>query len=135
MSVTNTGVGHFFPTYVTPRVLIRGFQQDAAGRKLGGTEQQFVIGRQVSQDLSREIADTRIAPDAKSAFDYRGPHHGGATSLVWQAEVQPDAFYLEFYGALLRDPLVGPSRSLIALARDSAAASSFSIFSRQVPLP
>lgn len=134
MSVANTGVGHFFPTYVTPRVVIRAFQQDAAGRKLSGTEQEFVIGRQITLDLSREIADTRIAPDGKAAFDYRGARHRGATDLVWQVEVQPDAFYLEFYKALLRDPLAGKSRQLIVQARDSAAASSYRMFSKQLPL-
>lgn len=135
LGVTNSGVGHFFPTYVTPRVVVRGFQQNAAGRKLGGTEQQFVIGRQVSQDLSREIADTRIAPDATAAFDYRGPRHDSAVALVWEVEVQPDAFYLELYEGLLRDAPEGNSRSLIAQARDAAAASPFQVFSRQLALP
>ncbi len=135
LSVTNTAVGHFFPTYVTPKVVIRAFQRDAAGHELSATRQQFVIGRQVSQDLVTEVADTRIAPDAKAAFDYRAPRHVRAAELVWQVQVQPDAFYYELYGALLRDPLAGPSRSLITRARDSAAASSFEIFSRQLPLP
>lgn len=134
LRVANTGVGHFFPTYVTPRVVLRGFQQDAAGRKLSGTEQQFVIGRQVSLDLSQEIADTRIAPDATAAFDYRGPRHGSAANLVWEVEVQPDAFYLEFYAALLRDALDGKSRQLIVQARDSAAASAYKVFARRLPL-
>ena len=134
LSVANTGVGHFFPTYLTPRVVLRGFQQDAAGRKLSGTEQQFVIGRQVSLDLSQEFADTRIAPDATAAFAYRGPRHDSATELVWEVEVQPDAFYLEFYKALLRDAPDGKGRRLIVQARDSAAASAYQVFSRRLPL-
>lgn len=134
LSVANTGVGHFFPTYVTPRVVVRGFQQDAAGRKLAGTEQQFVIGRQVSPDLSQEIADTRIAPDATAAFHYRRPRHGSAARLVWEVEVQPDAFYLELYTALLRDAPDGKPRQLIVQARDSATASAYQIFSRQLAL-
>ena len=135
LSVANTGVGHYFPTYVTPRVVIRGFQQDAAGHKLDGTEQQFVIGRQVTLDLSTEIADTRIAPDAEATFDYRMPRHGRAVSLMWQAEVQPDAFYLEFYVSLLQSEMKGSSRQLITQARDSASASPYIVFSRRLALP
>ncbi len=134
LTVANIGAGHFFPTYVTPRVMIRAFQQDAAGRKLAGTEQQFIIGRQVTQDLSREIADTRIAPDAQAAFDYRAPRHRAATHLVWQVEVQPDAFYLELYESLLREPQGGNGRPLILQARDKAAASPYQLYSTQLPL-
>jgi hypothetical protein len=134
LSVANIGAGHFFPTYVTPRVLIRAFQKDANGRKLQGTEQQFVIGRHVPQDLSREIADTRIAPDATAAFDYSGPRQLDAAQLVWQVEVQPDAFYLEMYQGLLRGPQSAKSRRLITQARDNAAASPYLIFDSQLPL-
>ena len=135
LSVANTGVGHYFPTYVTPRVVVRGFQQDAAGHKLDGTEQQFVIGRQVTLDLSKEIADTRIAPDAEVTFDYRVPRHGRATSQMWQAEVQPDAFYREFYVSLLQNEMKGSSRQLIMQARENASASPYIVFSRRLALP
>lgn len=135
LSVTNTGVGHYFPTYVTPKVVISAFQQDAAGLKLPATEQQFVIGRQVSADLGREIADTRIAPDGKATFDYHRPRHAGARALVWQAQVQPDAFYLDLYVGLLRDGLGGKSRRLITQARDEAAASPYLVFDQLQPLP
>ncbi len=135
LNVTNTGVGHYFPTYVTPKVVISAFQQDAAGLKLAGTEQQFVIGRQVSADLSREIADTRIAPDARAAFNYRQPRHARASALVWQTQVQPDAFYSDLYEALLRDGLEGKRQQLITQARDEAAASPYLVFNQQLPLP
>lgn len=135
LTVANTGVGHFFPTYVTPRVVIRAFQQDAAGRELRGTEQKFVIAREVSHDLGREIADTRIAPDAKSVFEYRTPRHGGATDMVWQVEVQPDAFYFDVYESLLRGPLPDRSRLLIARARDNAKTSPYQLYAKQLHLP
>lgn len=135
LSVANTGVGHYFPTYVTPRVVIIGFQLDATGNRLKETQQQFVIGRQVSLDLSQEIADTRIAPDARASFDYRRPRHARATALAWEVQVQPDAFYLEFYASLLRDAPQGRSRQLIMQARDAARASPYPVFSKHLPLP
>ena len=135
LDVTNTGVGHHFPTYVTPKVVILGVQLDAAGNRLKESEQQFVIGRQVSLDLSEEFADTRIAPDARASFDYRRPRHSSATALVWEVRVQPDAFYLEFYESLLRDAPRGRSRQLITQARDAASASPYLVFSKRLPLP
>ena len=135
LDVTNTGVGHHFPTYVTPKVVILGVQLGAAGNRLKETEQQFVIGRQVSLDLSQEIADTRVAPDARASFDYRGSRHASATALVWEVQVQPDAFYLEFYESLLRDAPRGRSRQLITQARDAASASPYLVFSKRLPLP
>lgn len=135
MTVTNSGVGHFFPTYVTPQVVIRAFQQDAGGRKLAGTDRAFVIARQVTQDLGREIADTRIPPDGQAVFDYRVPRQRGAKELIWQVQVQPDAFYLELYEGLLRSPQVGNGRQLIRQARDNAAASPYQLYSTRLPLP
>ena len=135
LEVANTGVGHYFPTYVTPKVVIRAVQLDARGNRLSATEQEFVIGRQVSQDLSQEIADTRIAPDARASFDYRRPRHSSATTLAWEVQVQPDAFYLEFYESLLREAAQGTGQPLIKQARDAASASPYLVFSRRLPLP
>lgn len=135
MRVANTGVGHYFPTYVTPKVVLRAYQEDGAGRKLAGTTQEYVIGRQVSLDLSREIADTRIAPDNAAVFDYRAAPHPDAAALVFEVEVHPDAFYLEFYLALLQDDAMsGESRRLIVEARDHTLASPYLLFSRRQPL-
>jgi hypothetical protein len=134
LSVTNTGVGHYFPTYVTPRIVIRAIQLDTRGNGLKATAREFVIGRQVLPDLSREIADTRIAPDARAIFDYRGPRHAGASALAWQVEVQPDAFYLAFYDALLGGATAGRNRQLLVRARDAALASPYIVFSQRLPL-
>ncbi|MBI3285632.1 MAG: hypothetical protein HYZ65_12410 [Burkholderiales bacterium] len=135
ISVGNSGVGHYFPTYVTPKVVVHGFQQDAAGHKLEGTEQLFIIGRQVSLDITKEIADTRIAPDAEASFDYRAPRHQSATALMWQVEIQPDAFYLEFYRELLKYPTKGEGKRLIIEARDHASTSPYIVFSKSLALP
>lgn len=135
LTLANTGVGHYFPTYVTPRVVISGFQEDAAGRKLDGTQQQYIIARQVPLDLSREIADTRIAPDAQAVFDYQAPRQANAASLVLQVQVQPDAFYLDFYESLLKDDLKSSSRQMLTQARDAAKGSPYTVFIQRLPLP
>lgn len=134
LRVTNAGVGHYFPTYVTPSVVVRGVQRDAAGRELRGTSREFVIARQVSPDLDQELSDTRIAPDAFASFDYRAARHPRATTVAWKVEVRPDAFYLDFYQARLRTEPAGRGRAQIARARDQAAASAFVIYAADLKL-
>ncbi len=135
LSVRNTGVGHHFPTYVTPKVVVRGVQLDASAKRLPGTQQEFIIARLVSMDLSREIADTRIAADAKADFDYRQPRHARAVALLWEVEVQPDAFYFDFHVSWLRDNPAGRGRAQIAQARDAARASRYIVFARRLAWP
>ena len=49
--------------------------------------------------------------------------------------VHPDAFYLEFYEAWLRDTPAAAGRSLIVQARDSAKASPYLVYSKVLALP
>src|SRR6058998_2503565 len=68
--VENSGVGHRFPTYVTPLVLLRAELVDAAGRALAGTRVERRIGREVTLDLEREVSDTRLAPGERAELAY-----------------------------------------------------------------
>jgi len=52
LSLSNTGVGHRFPTYLTPRVVLEAYQRDARGELIAGTRRESVIARQVSMNLS-----------------------------------------------------------------------------------
>src|SRR5207253_1402730 len=70
LSIANTNVGHFFPTYVTPMVVVRAVLTDAQGGTIAGSEQQMSIGRDVTPSLSQERADTRIAPGGRLTFTY-----------------------------------------------------------------
>src|SRR5919197_651632 len=71
LRVQSSRVGHAFPTYVTPRVLLRVELLDSVGRPLPGTQQERVIAREVALDLSRETSDTRLAPGQTVVLDYR----------------------------------------------------------------
>ena len=52
--VENTRVGHAFPTYVTPRVVLRGELIDGAGHVVPGTVRERVIAREVGRASCRE---------------------------------------------------------------------------------
>lgn len=134
LSVRNTGTGHMFPTYVTPRVVVEGFQEDARGRMLAGTRQIRVIGRHVRADLSEEFADTRLAPGEELLFRYRWRAQPAARALRWRLRVEPDAFYTEFYRALLQSGAAGTGEPMIRRALDEALASEYTLFSERILL-
>ncbi len=127
LTLANTGTGHHFPTYVTPRVVMEMFQAGADGRPLAGTRQAFIVARQVAPDLSREIADTRIAPGAEARLDYRRPLHARAVRLDSRVRVEPDAFYTDFYRSLLAGG-AGKGDKMIRRALADSLASHFLIF-------
>src|SRR5204862_170851 len=76
----NRGVGHRFPTYVTPLVLLRAELVDAAGHALAGTRVERPIGREVTLDLEREVSDTRLAPGERAELVYARALEDGAVA-------------------------------------------------------
>ena len=125
--LANTGAGHFFPTYVTPRVVVSIRQESSNGAALAGTLQEHLIARTVTADLSAELSDTRIAPDEKRVLDYRARRHPRATHLAIQIRVEPDAFYTGLYRSLLEEDSSGPGRKQIARALSNSLASSYTL--------
>src|SRR6185436_19772252 len=99
--VESTRVGHAFPTYVTPRVVLRGELIDSAGNVVPGTVRERVIAREVALDLSREIRDTRLAPGARARLDYRARAPVAGLRVRLSVVVEPDAFYTAFFEAVL----------------------------------
>src|SRR5207249_8546145 len=71
LTVENTRVGHAFPTYVTPRVVLSAELVDQAGKVVVGSRGEKVIAREVTLDLERELSDTRLMPGAKAVLHYR----------------------------------------------------------------
>ncbi len=135
LTIKNTGVGHFFPTYVTPKVIIEGYQEDASGNAIQGSTQTLVIGRQVAIDLSQEIADTRLPPDGEAKLVYRVAMHPNAVALVFQIRVEPDAFYTQFYKTVLEGKTAGKGESLIRQALAESEASTFMLYRKHYSLP
>jgi hypothetical protein len=133
LTITASRVGHFFPTYVTPRVVVRFGLVDASGQPLVGSSQEHVIGREVALDLSRELADTRIPPGGQARFEYRRRLDRPGLHLRVTITIFPDHFYTGFFRSLLR---TGPGRGEPAIreALDATLRSSFDIFDRTLPL-
>lgn len=129
--LANTGAGHAFPTYVTPKVLMKGVALDEAGKPIAGTERSHVIQRRVEFTGGNwvERSDTRLLPGQSATLEMPWPASG---RLRMWLEVHPDDFYdHDVYDDLLRELAKdGPAAALIAEADRRARASRFRLFER-----
>ena len=133
LRVRSTRIGHAFPTYVIPRVILRGEQIDADGRAIAGTRQDYVIGREVTLDLEKELRDTRLMPGQTASLAYRMRAAASTARLRLSVIVEPDAFYVRFFQALVeQEDGAGLGQLREALATTSN--SPFVLFTRDVPV-
>jgi hypothetical protein len=126
-------VGHYFPTYVTPRVVTRVELRDARGRPVAKSREERAIGREVSPDLSRELADTRIAPRGNFVLRYRRPLAAPGLRLKVTVTVYPDHFYTGFFQSLLAQG-AGKGTAQIRQALAATRGSSFTLYEKELPL-
>ncbi len=126
--ITNTGAGHFFPTYTTPLVVIKGFRVDREERPIPSSVKQTYIGRKVNLDLTQEIFDTRIPPQKKIEFDYDMNDYYNNDKIVFEIWVHPDEFYNRFYSALLKSENMDIDRKAIEKALKATKDSGYRLF-------
>ena len=133
LTVKSVRVGHAFPTYVTPKVVLRAELIDAAGAVVEGSREERVIAREIALDLSREIADTRLLPGQAATLRYRRRLPAAGISARLSVVVYPDAFYTSFYEALLQQG-AGRGAAQIRQALEATRRSPFEVFRRELPL-
>jgi hypothetical protein len=151
LKITNAAVGHYFPTYPTPAVVVRGFLKGPDGTALEGTVKEGVVGRRIPIDLSTEEFDTRIPPLGTFTFDYDAGAAGdaeaeggawgvggleteGAKALVLEVWVYPDEFYNRFFTALLSQKHAPGVEKDLKEALDSTERSKYLLFKKEFQL-
>ncbi|MFQ5471059.1 MAG: multiheme c-type cytochrome [Gammaproteobacteria bacterium] len=130
ITVKNSGVGHYFPTYLTPKVFIRAYFVDKNQHMVPDTIQEAVIGRDATLNLSKELFDNRIPPGEALSVIYQQRLPDENLDLLVEVEVDPDNFYRRFYQSLLETNATGKGRSFIEKALKNANESSFRIYNR-----
>jgi hypothetical protein len=135
ITITNSGAGHYLPTYVTPKIFVRGDLLDNAGEAITDSFQEAVIGREIALNLSREVYDTRIAPKASLDFGYEMTLPENAAALRVQIVVHPDHFYQRFFEAVLKRDRGSLGKAHLETALEKTATSSFTVFEHHVPVP
>ncbi|MCC6502640.1 MAG: hypothetical protein IT362_05855 [Deltaproteobacteria bacterium] len=134
LKITNSGVGHFFPTYVTPLVVISGFLTDSKGNALKGTLMEAQIGRKVTLDLETELFDTRIPPFRSFEFNYEMKRVEKAGQLVLEVRVYPDEFYQRFFESALKKQDPDMKHKELREALRTTSESSYLLFRKVVEL-
>ncbi|HKY60829.1 MAG TPA: multiheme c-type cytochrome [Gemmatimonadota bacterium] len=101
LALTNTGTGHFFPTYVTPAVDLEIAFLDTGGDTL--ETRLRTLQRDAYFDGAEwiEREDDRIPPGETRALEWRGPAPRGAARVTGRVVVRPDAFYRDFFAQVL----------------------------------
>ncbi|MFQ5520147.1 MAG: hypothetical protein ACE5FK_02015, partial [Candidatus Methylomirabilia bacterium] len=132
LSVTNSGVGHYFPTYVTPKVFLRMELVDAQGATVPASGEEAIIGREVTLDLSQELYDTRLPPTASFTMKYARKIERRGLKLRARVVVEPDHFYTRFFKAVI--PPAARGRRQLEEALAATERSAFTIFSEEVGL-
>jgi len=134
ITMTNSAVGHSFPTYVTPKVLVRFELIDGNGRSLKDSVQEERLGREVTLDLSQELFDTRIPPGESRTVRYVRPISRPGLTLKAAVAVAPDDFYVKFFEAIVPKAKTKKARALLREAMGAARKSSFLLFEEEVVL-
>lgn len=101
LALHSHGVGHAFPTYVTPRVFLAIWQEDAVGREIAGSREEDIVGREIDFSSWEEVFDTRIPPGGSRVLSYAHPSRPAAVAVVGQVRVDPDFHYRDVFASLL----------------------------------
>lgn len=136
LTVTNAAVGHHFPTYTTPRVLLSATVEDAQGRALAPAA-TFEIRREVvwEKEAWVERRDTRIPALATRSLAHALPRPAGAAQVRAKVVVEPDHGYVAIYEGLLdREGLPEERRQQLEQALRDARATPYVLFEEVRPL-
>ncbi len=130
LTVMNSGVGHSFPTYVTPQVSIGAILVSGDKKVELGKEW---IGWFVPLDLSEEYFDTRIKPDESFTASFPLPDNAtGSVDLV--ITVLPDNFYRRFFDYLIEYNVEGIDLTKIKEAHRNSVESAYILYSKTVEI-
>ncbi|MFA7386745.1 MAG: hypothetical protein WCZ87_03705, partial [Thiohalobacteraceae bacterium] len=136
--VRNSGAGHYFPTYVVPKIWLRLILIDAGGAERANLA-EALIARDVDIWLTEERSDTRLAPDAALVLEAElqtPPEPGWQIEL--RVDVAPREHYERMFAGVLRDSSVeldGLTRGVLEAALVEARLSRYTALSLRRALP
>lgn len=133
-TITAPGVGHYFPTYVVPKVTVSLQLRNSTGtREIA----RYVIGRTVSVDMDRELSDTRIPPGGEAVVSAEVKAPPGANDIEMRVEVAPAEHYARMYQSMLdRNPKMdSATQTLLRQALREAIAAAYRLDDLVVPGP
>ncbi|MDQ6969557.1 MAG: multiheme c-type cytochrome [Mariprofundus sp.] len=126
LSISSVWIGHAFPTYVTPKVIVEAEARDADQKVL--QHWQWEIVREVAYNNGwQEMRDTRLMPGESRQFTAT-PLPSTTASLHYRVRVIPDHFYKNVYRSLLADPLTPAASAHLRQASQQAEQNDYVLY-------
>ncbi|GAV20315.1 hypothetical protein MMIC_P1280 [Mariprofundus micogutta] len=130
LTMTSIWIGHAFPTYVTPKVIVLADALD--GRGISLRQWQWEIIREIEYDNGwQEKRDTRLMPGESREFMV-SKIPSRTTSIRYRVLVEPDHFYKGTYSDLLSREMTPEARAHIQKAGKLAAANDYVLFEQSL---
>lgn len=128
MSLTNTGAGHAFPTYVVPEVWMR--IELAASDGTSRVVAERLIARRVTavNGVWTQQSDTRLHQDETATLEYTGAAPPGTVAIIGTVIVRPDAYHVRTLESRLRQTRSPESRRSYEQALAEMRASDYVLF-------
>ncbi|MDT8375531.1 MAG: multiheme c-type cytochrome [Mariprofundaceae bacterium] len=132
LTIHSRWIGHAFPTYVTPKVVVVAEALDRNDKRLHVW--QWEIIREVYYDDGwQEKRDTRLMPDETRHYEASDAPEG-TRQINYQVKVIPDYFYKGVYEGLLEGQMEPDAKTLIEQAAKQADANDYMLFEGAVSL-
>ncbi|PJA32210.1 MAG: hypothetical protein CO187_05175, partial [Zetaproteobacteria bacterium CG_4_9_14_3_um_filter_53_7] len=132
LTITSKWIGHAFPTYVTPKVIVLADALDRDGKSLRSW--QWDIIREVEYDNGwQEKRDTRLMPGETRRFILT-PLPAGSVSVRYRVTVIPDHFYKGVYSDLLAGEMQPDAAAQIRRAVKLAEKNDYLLFEQVMKL-
>ena len=129
-SMTSTWIGHAFPTYVTPRVVVLASAMDAGGKVLSNWEWEII--REVAYDDGwKEVRDTRLMAGERREF-IADPLPEKVMIVRYQVKVIPDYFYKGTYQSLIDGGLTETPMAHIRHAFERAEQNDYLLYEKEL---
>ena len=120
ITLTNVGAGHRFPTYTEPQIKLIVEQLDKKGKAIEGSYAEGIIARRVTEEMDKELFDTRLLPGETYSLAYSMPRKPGAVSLATRVEVWPDEAYRLYFRKMLDTPALKPEMPAVLKHMEAA---------------
>jgi len=128
LSITSTWIGHAFPTYVTPKIIVEAEARNTNQQVL--QRWQWEIVREVEYNNGwQEVRDTRLMPGESRQFIAKALPTATA-NVRYRVRVIPDNFYKGIYQSLLADALSAPASAHLHQAKEQAEQNDYLLYER-----
>ena len=136
--LVNTGVGHAFPTYAVPKVVMNLVALDAGGVAQPQTLHSYVIARNVRFDDATnawvELSDTRLLPGQSATIELAW--NGSERIRAWLDVIPDDAYATQVFPQVIAGlPSDGEAYRLVNQALADAKARSFTLYETELRRP